>query len=75
MNTAAARITDYRPTPDQIAAAACHLYIENGRGDGDLLQDWIRAEALLLEGISFSFLASGDNPSWLTAGPAARSMA
>jgi len=64
MNTAAPRTTAYRPTPDQIAAAACHLYLENGRGDGDLLQDWIRAEELLLEGFTIPCLACGDNGPW-----------
>jgi hypothetical protein len=50
MSTSGSRLTSRRPTRDQIAAAACHLYIENGGNDEDLLPYWIRAEELLVEG-------------------------
>jgi hypothetical protein len=73
MNTARAATTSHRPTHDEIAAAACHLYLESGRCDGDFLQDWLRAEALLLEAINLPSSPSGDDTFWLPDGCAARS--
>lgn len=37
------------PTREQIAAAAFHLYVENGCQDGRDLDDWLRAEKLLTQ--------------------------
>lgn len=36
-----------KPTHEQVAAAAYHLYVEHGRQDGHDLDDWLRAEQLL----------------------------
>jgi hypothetical protein len=41
---------DYqKPTTEQIAVAAFHLYLENGCQDGHDLDDWLRAEDLLTQ--------------------------
>jgi hypothetical protein len=36
-----------KPTHEQIASAAFHLYFENGCRNGHDLDDWLRAEGLL----------------------------
>lgn len=38
-----------KPTTEQIAIAAFHLYVENGCQDGHDLDDWLRAENLLTQ--------------------------
>ncbi|MGH7951927.1 MAG: DUF2934 domain-containing protein [Limisphaerales bacterium] len=40
---------DAKPTREQIAVAAYHLYLEGGRQDGHELEHWHRAEQLLNE--------------------------
>lgn len=47
METTAPSATAARPTQEQIAAAAFHLYLNNGRQDGHDLEDWYRAEEIL----------------------------
>jgi hypothetical protein len=37
------------PTRQQIAIAAFHLYVENGSQHGHDLDDWLRAEVLLMQ--------------------------
>jgi len=38
-----------KPTHDQIAALAYQFYVENGRQEGREVQDWLRAEAWLMQ--------------------------
>jgi hypothetical protein len=38
-----------RPTHEEIAAAAYHLYLEKGCQNGNDLDDWLRAEQLLTQ--------------------------
>jgi len=38
-----------KPTPDEIAAAAYHLYVDSGYQDGHDQEHWMRAEQLLTE--------------------------
>jgi hypothetical protein len=40
-----------RPTPDQIASLAFHLYLKEGCPEGSELAIWLRAERILLERI------------------------
>jgi DUF2934 family protein len=39
-----------RPTNEQIALRAYHIYLERGGTDGDPLDDWLQAERELTEG-------------------------
>ncbi len=38
-----------KPTYDEIALRAYHIYLERGCTPGDPMQDWLRAEMELLE--------------------------
>lgn len=38
----------HKLNPSEIAAAAYHLYLEQGSRDGHALDDWLRAEQLLM---------------------------
>jgi hypothetical protein len=41
-----------KPTYEEIALRAYHIYLERGSTPGDGLADWLRAERELTEGIS-----------------------
>jgi len=41
--------TEQRPTSEEIATTAYHLYVESGFTDGHDLEHWLRAEQLLKE--------------------------
>jgi hypothetical protein len=39
-----------RPTEEQIAVRAYHIYLERGDADGNPMDDWLQAERELTEG-------------------------
>lgn len=41
--------TDFKPTSEDIATAAYHLYVESGYQDGHDQEHWLRAENLLTQ--------------------------
>jgi hypothetical protein len=43
-----ARAVKAKPTQDDIALRAYHIYVERGRTAGDPMQDWLQAEKELL---------------------------
>ena len=42
--------TRARPTEEEIAVRAYHIYLERGRAEGDPSDDWLQAERELAEG-------------------------
>lgn len=46
-NFSTTKSTPLEPTQEEIATAAYHLYVEDGRRDGNDLHHWLRAESLL----------------------------
>lgn len=39
-----------RPTEEEIAMRAYHIYLERGGSEGDTMDDWLQAERELTEG-------------------------
>jgi hypothetical protein len=42
--------TELRPTEEEIAVRAYHIYLERGEAAGDPTDDWLQAERELTEG-------------------------
>lgn len=49
LRTGRTRSEKIRPTQDEIALRAYHIYLERGGAAGNELEDWTRAERELLE--------------------------